>query len=206
MSQYQYDTTFFDYVEISAASSAGALIAEIQRTFKPSSVLDVGCGRGIWVREWCNQGVSDVLGIDGAYLDQKSLAISPTAFQARDLAQSFRLGRRFELVQCLEVAEHIPEADSDTLLENLVAHGDVILFSAVTPGQGGEFHVNEQLPEYWLTKFHGLGYDAFDFLRPRIYTLRKIEPWYRDNTFLLANEQGRGRLPPEVLSTLVPAG
>jgi hypothetical protein len=72
------------------------------------------------------------------------LAMPAKHFAAFDLSRPFRLGRRFDLVQSLEVAEHIPPAQTEIFVDNLAAHGDVILFSAAVPGQGGEFHVNEQ--------------------------------------------------------------
>jgi SAM-dependent methyltransferase len=204
MTGYKYDSTFFDYVSISATASARALIDELLVGVKPASVLDVGCGRGVWVAEWMKRGIEEALGIDGDYVDRDALVIPASAFQARDISQQFRLGRKYDLVQCLEVAEHIPAADADTLVENLVVHGDIVLFSAATPGQGGEFHVNEQLPQYWLGKFSKFGCRAFDFLRPRIYQRSDIEPWYRYNVFLFANEDGRSRLPRQVLDTVLP--
>jgi hypothetical protein len=158
----------------------------------------------VWVADWRKRGVAEALGIDGDYVLRDTLLIPASAFLAADISQQVRLGRKYDLVQCLEVAEHIPLADADTLVENLVVHGDVVLFSAATPGQGGEFHVNEQPPQYWFAKFSKFGYRAFDFLRPRIYQRSDIEPWYRYNVFLFANEDGRSRLPQQVLDTLLP--
>jgi SAM-dependent methyltransferase len=200
MTSYQYDKTFFDYVDISAARSARAVVAELYQVLKPNSVLDVGCGRGVWLAEWSLCRVPDVLGIDGDYVDRKALAIPESSFRSQDISQAFSLGRKYDLVQCLEVAEHVPEAHADTLLRNLTAHGDVILFSAATPGQGGEFHVNEQPVRYWVAKFRALGFDAFDFLRARIQNRSDVEPWYRYNTLLFANSTGQTRLPADVVA------
>ena len=47
---------------------------------------------------------------------------------------------------------------ADTFVQNLVRHASgAILFSAAPPGQGGEFHVNEQPYEYWRGKFQRCG-------------------------------------------------
>ena len=52
------------------------------------------------------------------------------------------------------MAEHLsPEAGAG-LVASLARHGDVLLFSAASPGRGGEFHVNERSPEYWRS-LHG---------------------------------------------------
>jgi hypothetical protein len=79
--------------------------------------------------------------VDGDDVPRGALAIPAAAFWAIEISQPFDLGRRFDLLQCLEVAEHLPEMHSDTLIDNLCRHGDLIMFSAAIPGQGGDFHV-----------------------------------------------------------------
>lgn len=201
---YTYDDGFFAYIEEGAARSAQRIVPLIRDLFGIKSVLDVGCGRGIWVREWRNDGVADVLGVDGDYVDKGRLAIPADRFAERDVSRPFSLGRRFDLVESLEVGEHIPEGRADTFIANLVEHGDVILFSAAVPGQGGEFHVNEQPHAYWRGKFAAHGFRTFDWLRPRISHLVAIEPWYRYNTLLFARDAALDRAKPDLLHTEVP--
>jgi hypothetical protein len=167
-------------------------------------VIDVGCGRGVWLEEWRRNGIEDAIGADGDYVDRNRLLIPRERFSAFDLAQGFNLGRRFDLVQSLEVAEHIPASQADRLIESLTAHGDLMLFSAATPGQGGEFHVNEQPPEYWRTKFANRGFLIFDCIRPQIVVDSSIEPWYRYNTFFYAHEQAWDGIPEEFRRTWLP--
>ena len=88
-------------------------------------------------------------GVDGPYVDRCKLLIDAGDFHAADLAAPIDLGRQFDLVQSLEVAEHLPAAKAEQFVETLTAHGSRILFSAAVPGQGGENHINEQLPDYW---------------------------------------------------------
>ena len=106
----------------------------------------------------------------------------------------------------LEVAEHLPHAKAELFVDNLVAHGDVILFSAAVPHQGGEHHVNEQPPEYWRQKFKARGYDVFDFVRPALTARGDVMPWYRFNTYVYANAAGQERLSDKVKATRVPDG
>ncbi|MEI6514805.1 MAG: methyltransferase domain-containing protein [bacterium] len=204
MENHTYDSTFFDFVNISSGGSAQAFVAGLQLGFTPASVLDVGCGRGVWLKAWKKQGVKEVRGLDGLYVAVESLLISPDEFQATDLTNSFDVGRRYDLVQCLEVGEHIPEQHADVLVASLVAHGDVILFSSATPGQGGEHHVNEKPLSFWADKFRLSGYDAFDYPRMALRGTKEIEPWYRYNTVLYANHRGQSRLAPDVIRTMIP--
>jgi SAM-dependent methyltransferase len=207
---YQYDTQFFDFVNVSAGKSANRfVITLVDRVFSgklPESVWDVGCGRGVWLATWRKQGVENMRGVDGDYIDTSTLVIPHGEFIAADISNPLKLGERFELVQCLEVAEHLPPESADNLVDSLVRHGNVILFSAATPGQGGEFHVNEQPFEYWQAKFEARGYRMYDAIRPAVRTFREIEPWYRYNSFIYANQSGIQRLSQRILATLVPAG
>jgi SAM-dependent methyltransferase len=112
------------------------------------SVVDFGCGSGVWLAAWQRLVVDDVIGVDGEQA-RSSLKISAERFLAADLRKPIRLGRRFDLAQSLEVAEHLPPQSASVFVETLTTHAPLILFSAAVPGQGGEHHVNEQPPEYW---------------------------------------------------------
>lgn len=201
MTSYQYDSNFFDFVDQSSGQSAIHFLSRLNTEFKPGSVLDVGCGRAVWLAAWEKLGVKEILGIDGAYVDQTKLHISHDLFEAKDISRPFLLKRKFDLVQCLEVAEHIPEESADILVQNLVNHSAIVLFSAAQPGQGGEFHVNEKPAAYWMRKFEQHGYEAFDYPRQVVKNVKHIEPWYRYNAILFASKKGQKELSQNVLST-----
>ena len=192
---YKYRAGFFDYINTGALESAGALIPILREHLEIESVLDLGCGQGAWLKVWDENGVRDITGIDGPYVDRGALLIEPTRFRAGDLTSPIRLGRKFDMVQCLEVGEHIPPEASATLVENLVTHGSVLLFSAATPGQGGEHHINEQAPEFWRDLFKAHDYVLLDFLRPRLSGRTEVESWYRYNTFLFVARDRLEALP-----------
>lgn len=199
--EYAYDSAFFDYMDVGSSRSARAIVPLMRALLGVGSVLDVGCGRGVWLREWGNHGVADAVGADGAYVNVELLAIPREKFVKLDLAQPFDLHRQFDLVQCLEVGEHIQEVCAEVLVDNLAAHGDAILFSAAVPGQGGEFHVNEQPYAYWRDKFAARGFRTFDWLRPRILRVPGIEPWYRYNALLFVRGAALDNAPAQLLET-----
>ncbi|ATF17350.1 methyltransferase domain-containing protein [Phaeobacter gallaeciensis] len=201
-----YSNKFYDYIDLGARSSAQALIAAVQPWLGAGSVLDLGSGRGVWLSEWAKAGVEEVAGVDGDYVDRDRLAIPATCYHAADLTGDVDLGRRFDLAQSLEVGEHLPTEASQTLVEGLTRHADRVLFSAAVPGQGGEFHINEQPLSFWQDLFAAQGYRAFDCVRPALKEAEGVEPWYRYNTVLYVNEAGRTGLPEEVLATEIPLG
>jgi SAM-dependent methyltransferase len=192
---YRYDRAFYRYIEAGSLRSAATVVPLVLRELLPASVLDVGCGAGAWLAEYRNQGLTDFLGVDGAYVQPNSLLISADHFQSHDVTLPFALGRRFDIVQCLEVGEHLPEAASDTLVENLTRHGDKVLFSAASPGQGGENHVNEQTCEFWRLLFARHGYLPFDWIRPIIKGVTTVESWYRYNMVLYVAQGAISELP-----------
>jgi hypothetical protein len=195
----EYDSAFYGRAEQSAAA-ASLIIAILQSYIEIQSVLDVGCARGTWLCAWAHAGCTDLLGIDSNSGEPESFLLSSENILVADLTLQFDLGRRFDLAQCLEVAEHLPAERANSLVADLTAHSDIILFSAAPPGQGGEFHVNEQPYEYWRMLFAAQGYSAFDCIRPKIKHATAIPYWYRYNTVLYANEEGRRKLSPDALS------
>lgn len=148
---------------------------------KPRSLLDVGCGIGTWLRASMDFGVPEVFGVDGSEISEGDLLIPSTVFQQRDLTQLLDLRRRFDVVLCFEVAEHLESSFAAVFLDSLVRHADVIVFSAACPGQPGQHHVNCQWPSYWQKLFNERGYACSDDIRWRIWTDDAIEPWYRQN-------------------------
>ena len=68
--------------------------------------------------------------------------IDADEFRAADLSQPIDLGRRFDVVQSLEVAEHLPSSRASEFIGTLTSHDPLVMFSAAVPGQGGEHHIN----------------------------------------------------------------
>ena len=206
MSEHVYNTDFYDYIDDGSRASARTVAPLLRAEMRIDSLLDVGAGHGAWASEWMAAGVGDVLAVDGDYVRPDQLVIPAANFRAHDLSTPLDLGRRFDLVQSLEVAEHLPHAKAPQFVETLTRHGDIVLFSAAVPHQGGEHHVNEQPPEYWRQIFGRSGYAAFDWLRPRLAGQKQVKGWYRFNSFLYANAAGQERLSQSVLSARVPDG
>ncbi len=201
-----YSNQFFDYIDAGAKSSAQHMISVVQPLLEVRSIVDLGSGRGVWLREWAAAGVADITGVDGDYVDRENLAIPTDAFHATDLTKPLDLGRRFDLAQSLEVGEHLPETAANILVDSLTKHSDRVLFSAAVTGQGGEFHINEKPLSFWQDIFAERGYTAFDCVRPHLKSVWDVEPWYKYNTILYVNKAGLKGLPEEVLITEVPVG
>lgn len=198
-----YDTAFFQYVNSGAIQSAERMLPVLLKALPIQSVLDVGCGQGAWLSVWRKLGVQ-ITGLDGSYVDTAALLIPDTNFQAHDLTQGFTLAGRFDLVQSLEVAEHLPAASAPQFVASLTRHGDLVLFSAAPKGQGGDHHINEQNYDYWRALFAQQGFVAIDYIRPLVLRDAGIEPWYRYNTLLYVRAECFDRLPETLRRARIP--
>ena len=186
-----YDEAFFSNLSAGSRESAEAILPFVQELVRPESVLDVGCGSGEWSRAWNELGVADVALVDN-HIDQSILAIRSADFTAVDLTkETMVLGRRFDLVSCIEVGEHLPESAAGRLVKLLVDHGDVVLFSAAIPGQGGVHHVNEQWPKFWIDLFATRDFEVLDVVRPYVWDDDRAVFYYRQNMILFADRARR---------------
>lgn len=197
---YVYDSNFYRHINRGALSSAAALVPAVKRWFDVKSVVDFGCGQGAWLSVWKDAGATEVLGLDGDYVDRAGLLVEPAEFHGADLSRPVLLGRQFDLVQSMEVAEHLHAKVADTFVDNLVRHGTLILFSAAVPGQLGENHVNERPFEYWRDKFAARDYVLIDALRPALRGGSGIDPWYRHNSLLYVRRDRLDALPAALLA------
>lgn len=162
--------------------SAQRIVPMLLEAFCPRSVVDVGCGLGAWLSVFRERGgITDLCGYDGDYVDRSRLLISTEEFVAHDLSTPIHAGRKFDLVLCLEVAEHLPEASADALVGSLCGLGDVVYFSAAIPFQGGVAHVNEQWPSYWAGKFEKHGLEPIDLVRQQVWSDPTVQWWYAQN-------------------------
>jgi hypothetical protein len=86
---------------------------------------------------------------------------------------------RYDLITCIEVVEHIPPQDADTVLANLCAATDRLLLSTTPQNYGEPTHFNVQPPEAWTAALakHGFYRDLerdFSYISPwaALYTRR----------------------------------
>lgn len=194
MSSTPYTADFYERMMPLSEKSAKRIVPVVLEWIRPRSVLDVGCGVGHFLRAFQEAGVADIKGIDGDYVPADQLVVDAGHFAPVDLKQAFDLRRQYDLVLSLEVAEHLPADAAAGFVQSLVRHGDLILFSAAVPHQGGTHHVNEQWPSYWSQLFAGHGYRAYDVLRPALWGDAEIAWWYRQNLLLFVKDSAKARV------------
>jgi SAM-dependent methyltransferase len=188
-----YDEEFYSVKIEGMLKSARHVLGVVVPMLNPTSAVDVGCGEGAWLSVCQEYGVADTVGLDGDWVRPERLQIPVADFVATDLTKPIDLDQTFDLAICLEVAEHLEAEYSEVLVTSIANLAPAVLFSAAVPGQGGVHHVNEQWPDYWLSKFEARGFECFDVVRPKIWSNELVDWWYCQNTFLLLREDHPSR-------------
>lgn len=190
-----YTRAFFEHHRESALLSARVVAPIVMQLIHPQSVVDVGCGIGLWLDAFCHAGVERILGMDGSYIDRRQLVIDPACFVEADLERPSIISSKFDLAMSTEVAEHLSPSAGDALVAMLTSAAPVVLFSAAVPGQGGDDHINEQWPSYWIERFAAHGYSLVDAIRPQIREDARVVWYYRQNLMMFASAQAFDAYP-----------
>lgn len=190
-----YDENFYRANRANSQRRANAVLPIVNKFIHPKKVIDIGCGVGGWLSVWKEFFGAEVYGIDGDYVKRKLLLIDEENFYPFNLENRIKLNQKFDLVETIEVAEHLSPARADSFIEDLTKLSDVILFSAAITGQGGTNHVNEQMQSYWAEKFLRQNYVCIDCIRPQIWNNKNIDVIYRQNMFIYAKSSELYRYP-----------
>ena len=190
-----YSEAFYGALDRTAEISARHILPLVFDLVPIASIVDVGCGDGGWLAAAQEFGITDVLGLEGPWIDAAALKIPAGQFRRVRLDQPFALDRRFDLAISLEVGEHLPAERAADFVGELVRLAPVILFSAAIPGQGGVHHLNEQWPAYWAGLFAACGYRVIDVLRYRLWADPAVAYWYKQNLLLFATGAALGMHP-----------
>lgn len=182
-------------MKVTNLSSARSIVRVVMPLIRPVSVVDVGCGTGIWLKAFQEAGVKNIFGIDGAWVKPDMLVIPRDRFEVRDLEKPFVIDFRSDLAVSLEVGEHLPHEAAIRLVDNLTSLAPVVLFSAAIPYQGGSRHINEQWPEYWRKLFEARGYVPVDCVRRRVWDDPKVSFFYAQNVLVYVDRDKLSSYP-----------
>ena len=178
----KYDDRFYGDNSTRLESSR-EILKFIFEILNPKSILDVGCGRGAWLKSSRELGAKTLYGFDGEWNDGKEID-NEIIFKSIDLNKNFNVDKKFDLTLCLEVAEHLEKNSSEIIISSLTKSSNAILFSSAFKHQGGIGHLNENLHSFWAKLFFKYDFLPYDIIRPQFWNNKKISYWYRQNSFL----------------------
>jgi hypothetical protein len=188
-----YNSEYYDEQNEGSKRSAKAILGILYRIYHPNSVVDFGCGRGVWLSVAESLGSQILQGLDGPWVEERMLVCKNMQFTSTNLTEEINLDKRFDLAISVEVAEHLPESLASSFVRKICSASNIVVFGAGIKFQGGVNHINEQYQSYWIDLFHLQGYECFDIFRSEIWENEEVEWWYRQNTFLFVNTMAIGK-------------
>jgi hypothetical protein len=180
------------------------VVPHILKKYQVCSVLDIGCGTGVWLNQFSKHGINDIYGIDGVDIGSRDYLSDGDRFRCLNLSKEWELGRKFDLALCLEVAEHLPADSASLLVKTICSHANLVIFSAACPNQHGQGHVNCQWPKYWQELFNNNGFFCEDWLRPILWNEPFPEFWYKQNIFVAERSSEKAGREQRILSHVHP--
>jgi SAM-dependent methyltransferase len=184
-----YDFKFYSPEIEASKKSAEKIVPIVIDLVNPLSVIDIGCGLGIWLNVFRKNGIKKILGIDCNKVETSKLFIETNKIVRCDFTKNLPIKGNFDLAVCLEVAEHLPEKNASLFIDMLISLSPVVLFSAAIPFQGGVCHVNEQWQEYWVKLFAQKNYMVIDYIRKKVWNDNDVKYWYAQNTFIFVDKK-----------------
>lgn len=179
--------------------SARVIVPILHKLFRPSFVVDVGCGTGDWLSVWTEQGDVAIRGFDGPWVPPSGLMIDSSFFVTWNLNETPPPLPKCDLAMCLEVAEHLNSSAATGILDALCAAAPVIVWSAAVPGQGGYGHINERYQHEWVAEFAKRCFEPVDLIRPQVWLDERVSWWYQQNLLVFVHQDSGIRLPPSPL-------
>lgn len=140
----------------------------------PRTTMDVGCAMGFLVEALRARGVA------AWGCDVSAYAISQVHGDVAPYCHTLPIGsplpdqwpRRFDLVTCIEVLEHLPAQEAAGAIAWLCGLSDDILFSSTPHDHAEPTHHNVQPIDYWVGLFARAG-----FYRDLDFEARFLTPW-----------------------------
>jgi cyclopropane fatty-acyl-phospholipid synthase-like methyltransferase len=133
-----YNNEFYEKQVDGAYLSARKYVSVLNRFYVPTSVIDIGCGRGAWLKAFyeANSLVCD--GLDGPWNSQNNMLTQAIRFRATDLNKiNFENSKKYDLAISLEVAEHLKPEAAENFISQITSVAEVVIFGAAYTKQGG---------------------------------------------------------------------
>ncbi len=153
------------------------------------TLLDVGCGQGLLLEPLLHLHDKDVHGVE---LSDSALPFLHASLRDRvrfvDASTLHSAGTKYDVVSCIEVAEHLPSQRADELIAYLTQSSRrAVYFTAAIPRQPGHGHINCQPSFYWIDLFDRNGFsldvERTRGLRERIVAMKPCY-WIPQNSLI----------------------
>jgi SAM-dependent methyltransferase len=189
-----YSYNFYDSVTRRARATAFEVAIETGRFVDVKSILDVGCGEGVWSKAFIltYPHLESLTAVDLdsaritqlAELEERKTKID---YVSLDLNERELPRGNFDLGICVEVLEHLSYESAVKIINYLSKSCKVLIFSAALKGQGGTGHINEQSFNFWNELLKKNNFVPIDLYRYKLRNPDKFPTYYSNSIALWVN-------------------
>ena len=156
----------------------GGVADELVRAFAPRRVFDAGCAMGLLVECLWDRAV------EAHGRDISNFAISQVRADVRPCCEVGSIADpiegEYDLLTCIEVLEHMPEAEALRAIAAMAAAAPRVLFSSSPTDLDEPTHCNVRPPAYWLARWAEVGFAPLPthdatYLAPHAFVLERAE-------------------------------
>lgn len=135
-------------------------VKQWEEYFKPLGVLDIGCGRGPYLRYWENHTTTCGLELSQWAIDNK---LCEADIKQGDILNKNNHFANWKLVTAIDILEHLEEKDLDKALKNIYSYGNKnFLFSIPFLGDpnlmADKTHKIFKSKEWWIEQLEKAGF------------------------------------------------
>jgi hypothetical protein len=142
-----------------------------------NSILELGVGGGEITSQFHKHGL-DYVAVEGTTAGCEKLVangIMRERILQADLKLMHKLGRRFDIAMCTEVAEHIEPWFASKVVSNCIDHADAVWFSCAEGGHSAHYHHMNEVPiAAWDNLFAYFGFNNYIALDGRYGRAHRI--------------------------------
>ena len=178
----EFNADYFSKSKLSPENKKASYYCDF---FSPDNVLDVGCGVGNLVWGFVNFGTA----AEGIDISEDAINRSPieirSLLKVGDIASLDYPNNRFDLINCSDTLEHIPEEVSLDVIRSLhrITNRWLVLNICLWTeknARGDSTHINLRSKRWWTKKITRLGYSTLetpdDFPNSSAKTLSMLHP------------------------------
>jgi 2-polyprenyl-3-methyl-5-hydroxy-6-metoxy-1,4-benzoquinol methylase len=156
------------------------LAGAIGSIYEPKSIADIGCGNGRYCSVFKAFGWKLVDGYEGTK-GISDLGVYSNITEI-DLTKQLDAPRKYDLVICLEVAEHIPRKYEQVFIDNLCKFikKDLVISWARKGQPSASGHFNTRNKDYVILKFNEKGLNV-DREKTEFLERHSSFDWFKNN-------------------------
>ena len=128
---------------------------EFANVSKESKIIDIGCGKGHYIKHLINSGYGNVLGIEfSSVCSEKYLQTVPHLnVDFLKHCESIK-NKEYEICLCMDVLEHIPYDKVEFMVSNIARIGNKAILGIANHSDifmGEELHIIQENDKWWTS-------------------------------------------------------